>query len=281
MRKISILLPKARLESVGISLEDFFRQVLIAHKRSLEDNLYYPLYPLSREDETGPFMVSDSTEVARLTEHNLSRFAILPQERLMLKLYRRMLYDMKRPTYPSTFKQKSFFEYYLETHGLHLLNQAIDVLFWHLIRGTSRLVSAEDGLKALRNVFGAFGTDEGSRGNQKVEVKERTYVETMTFEYTIAFSTLPYPTDHDYLVMAEEEAPVEGRNCFLVSFEESPPRARLKVHLPLDEADVVSSSETEALTLKSDLFRVFNERFNRASLWVDEKAFGETRENIK
>jgi len=279
MNKVSLLLPAACIENIGITLEDFFREVVLAAKRVLNNNLYYRIYPLSAQEDDAPFVAGDSTEVARFTEHRLARYAVLPQEKTLIKLYRNLNYDLSRPSYPARFRAKSFWEYYLSGVGFPLLEQALDALFWVTARGTTKKFNAEQGIRLMKELFGRPGaqfTEDKIRLSQgTTNSPEATATET--FEETLLFTTLPYPTDTTYLVVYDEEAPIEGRNTVLVKFHpassEAPPKATLTVFLPFEEGEIIRASKAEKEALRSYLLRVMEERFDRRTLWkVEEKA---------
>ena len=277
MNKASLLLPAACIENIGITLEDFFREVVLAAKRVLDKNLYYRIYPLSVEEDDTPFVVRDSTEVARFTEHRLARYAVLPQEKWLLRLYRKLNYDLFRPGYPGRFRTKSFWEYYLSGVGFPLLEQALDALFWVLARGTTKKLSAQQGVCLMKKLF---GKPAGKLSEDWLQMSERATnnpgtLVTETFEETVFFTILPYPTDTVYLVVYDEDAPIEGRNTVVVRFypasDEAPPKATLTVFVPLQEGEVINASQAERAALRTYLLKVLEERFDRKTIWKQEE----------
>ncbi len=282
MKNLTVLLPYAILEQVGVSLLDFFRQILLASKRSLKENLSYPLYPISREDDDPQLMMKDSTKVARYTEHRLARFTVLEEEHDLMRLYKKFIQDMNRSSFPANFNKLSFHDKYLAKNTFVLLSQAIDVLFWYSVLGTSRTLTAKDGLEILRKLFRGRQWEDGETeekimdanlGCQHAELYLR-------FETNLKLTAMPFRCDRDYAVLYDSDAPVESRNTLFFRFSDNPPEASIRVYIPSEEAGVIERSNSERDALVAFILKVFSERFNRKSLWKMNVREAEPAKNV-
>ncbi len=263
---LTVLLPKAIINNLGVSLMDFFRQIILAHRMIREENLYFRLYPLVTNLGDTPEMMKDSTEVARYTEHRLARFALHPKEKQLMKVYQRLRWDFDRASFPSAFRMQTFHHMYIRGIDFDLLQQALDAILWISIQRTTRTIDAETAIRFFRSIWSRAGTTdlqiEGERFRFGEDRKSIDHTSgAFTYEKIVDLKFLPFQTDVQYIIVYKDNVPISGRNTICVDFFSNPARVRIRVNLPSSEARTVELSSSERAELEEYMYKVIEEIF--------------------
>ena len=233
---IGILLPRLRIDWIGVNLEGFMHRVLQAAKSSLTDNLYYPQYPVIRNERVSDMAVADSKEIIRSAESQLARYTILPQEKALTKLYSRLIRDAGRAVYPKAWEGIDFYSRYLEDLDFPPLVSCFDALWWYLIGHTTRTLSASQGLELLHAFFleeSATVSDRGTLVRERFEAMQRK--DTLLVDKEIALSASPFPAGSQFIIVGSEDAPIEGPNTVFATFHEAPLAMRICCRVVAEE----------------------------------------------
>jgi len=225
---IGILLPRLRIDWIGVNLEGFMHRVLLAAKSSQSDNLYYPPYPVVRTERASDMAVTDSREIIRSAENQLARYTILPQEKALAKLYSRLIRDAGRAAYPKAWERVDFYSRYLEKLDFPPLVASFDALWWYLLGHTTRTLSASQGLELLYAFFleeSATVSDRGAMVKERFEAMQRK--DTLIVDSEIPLQASPFPAGSQFIIIGSEDAPVEGPNTVFATFHETPLAMRI------------------------------------------------------
>lgn len=260
---VALLLPRARLDSVGINLEDFFRQALLAAKASHAGNLHFPLYPLSTSDQNSSMAFPSNTQIALHTASRLARFVVLPQEQALIHLYRQMAREAMRAGFPRRWQRDTFHQRYLAGIHFPLLALAFDALFWFLVRRTTRTLSVPEGLRLVHSFFLREDNQSPSERAQVVREEHASLLnpEMRRWETELELTAVPFNVQKTYLVVIHEDAPVEGMNTYFVQFALAPPTARLTTFIPEREHAVSEEIPAYRRQLEDKLRASFIRRF--------------------
>jgi|GEM_PF-3892942 len=260
---LALLLPGVRLDYIGVNLEDFFRQLLLAAKAAHPGNLRYPLYPLSEGDDDFRMALPSNTQIARYTESRLARFVVLRQEGNLIRLYRQITRDAMRSVFPRRWARVDFHQRYLAGAELPALALAFDALFWFLVRRTTRTLSVSDGLRLIHSFF--LDEDAWSTGERIQSVREKhadlVDASIWAYEVNLVLATAPFDAGKTYMVVNREHAPVEGMNSYAVQFDLAVPCAILTTFLPAHEYALVEKLESYREQVGNDLRAGFAQRF--------------------
>ena len=220
---IGILLPRLRIDWIGVNLEGFMHRILLAAKASLPDNLYYPPYPVVRTGHGSDMAVTDSREIIRSAENQLARYTILPQEGALADLYRRLVRDAGRAVYPKAWERVDFYSRYLEKLDFPPLVSCFDALWWYLLGHTTRTLSASQGLELLYAFFleeGATASDRGAVVRERFAAMQRK--DTLLIDSEMPLPASPFPAGSQFIIVGSEDAPIEGPNTVFATFHEAP-----------------------------------------------------------
>lgn len=220
---IGILLPRLRIDWIGVNLEGFMHRVLLAAKSSLPDNLYYPPYPVVRTGHGSDMAVADSREIIRSAENQLARYTVLPQEEALAKLYRRLVRDASRAVYPKAWERVDFYSRYLENLDFPPLVASFNALWWYLLGHTTRTLSASQGLELLYAFFleeSATVSDRGAMIRERFDAMQRK--DTLLVDSEMALPASPFPAGSQFIIIGSEDAPIEGPNTVFATFHEAP-----------------------------------------------------------
>lgn len=231
--QLGLLLPRFRLDWIGVNLEDFLRRVLLAAKSAHPENFSYELYPVAKAGVGAGMASTSNSDVAQLYEHNLARYHILPQEQKLISLYRKLNRDAQLPSYPRAWEKVSFHERYLQAVGFPVLNTCLDALMWFFVQHTTRSITATDGLELVRTFFMEpavlTATDRVQTALERVEGRVRAGF--TAFDYRIELARCAFQPGTRFIITGSEEAPLEGPNTVIASFQHSPLRLELRSYL--------------------------------------------------
>ncbi len=247
---IGILLPRLRVDWIGVNLEGFMRHVLLAVKSALRENLYYPPYPVVRTEQGSDMAVANSREIIRSAENYLARYTILPQEKALAELYRRLVRDAGRAEYPKTWNLVDFYTRYLAKLDFPALISCFDALWWYLLGRTTRTLSASQGLEVLHAFFleeSATVSDRGAVVRERFSDLQRRDAPLVDKEIKLAAS--PFPPGTQFIIIGSEEAPIEGPNTVFATFHEAPLALRVgcRVIVPDDRAELSDTKKKEVI----------------------------------
>ena len=225
---IGILLPRLRIDWIGVNLEGFMHRVLLAAKSSLTDNLYCPQYPVIRNEGGSDAAVTNSREIIRSAENQLARYTILPQEKALMKLYGRLVRDACKAEYPKAWESVAFCSRYLEDLDFPPLVTCFDALWWYLLGHTTRTLTASQGLELLHAFFleeSATVSDRGAVVRERFSAMQRK--DTLLVDSETRLPASPFPAGSQFIIVGSEDAPIEGSNTVFAAFHEAPLTLRI------------------------------------------------------
>jgi hypothetical protein len=231
--QLGLLLPRFRLDWIGVNLEDFLRRVLLAAKSAHPENFSYELYPVAKAGVGAGMASTSNSDLAQLYEHNLSRYHILPQERQLIALYRKLNRDAQLPSYPRAWEKVSFHERYLQAGDFPVLNTCFDALMWFFVRHTTRSITATDGLELVRTFFMEpavlTATDRVQAALERLEPLIRPGF--AVFDHWAELAQSAFQPGTRFIITGSDEAPIEGPNTVIASFQDNPLRLELRSYL--------------------------------------------------
>jgi len=254
-----------------LNLEDFLRRIVLAVKSARASNLHYPPYPLARSNGSPDAALVDSREIARLSENHLARFAILPEEEAIVQLYRRIKRDALRACYPKNWESVSFHCRYLADGGLGPVETALDALLWYLVWNTSRTLTAARGLRVIQAFFEERSNAAHVDRSQAVALRYQAWRRSGFREvlHELPLDGSPFPLRSQFIIVASEEAPIEGLNTVFASFQEDP--LRLCISSRVLEAELARMGEPQRAhqLIAGQLLAVVEERLGSLAYMRD------------
>ncbi|OGK11640.1 MAG: hypothetical protein A2Y63_01865 [Candidatus Riflebacteria bacterium RBG_13_59_9] len=276
---IAILLPRVRIDWIGVNLEDFMRRVLLAAKSAQQGNLYYSPYPLARIPGMSDMALADSREVVRSAENQLAKYVVLPEEATMITLYKRLMRDASRASYPRQWSKVDFHSRYLPDAAFPALTNAFDALFWFLVWNTALTLTVAQGLEVVQAFFldeqNTVLADRAAPASERFRSLRRQGFQQM--EADINLSASPFPVSAQFIIVGDENAPIEGTNTVFVSFHEEPLRVKLACRVLTDMIGEISPSPSLAEQVRGRMLALVEERLGSLPY---ELAAGETKSGV-
>jgi len=231
--QLGLLLPRLRLDWVGVNLEDFLRRVLLAVKSAHPENFSFDLYPVAKSGVAAGMAATSNSALAQLYEHSLAHYHILPEEQALIALYKKLHRDAQLPAYPRAWDKVSFFERYLRPADFPVLDVCFDALMWFFTRHTTRSIPASGGLELVRTFFLEPETlaadDRVQTALERLESATRP--DFARFDHRVELAQCAFQPGTRFILVGSDEAPLEGPNTVVACFQDNPLRLELTCYL--------------------------------------------------